>query len=328
MSAEQKPKIIHVVSHGPHCLDGVAAAVAVARYYRNAEVIPCFASNQKVDETILALGCEPAEAAHEIWITDISWTKAEVDAHLRNLAERGVKIYWIDHHRTAIERVAAGEVRVPFAGSVVRDEFAASRLTYEYLRARLEGDGQRNQLFEDFAPIVAMADDNDRWLHRVAGSRELALTVRAIGGMAAYEDLLTIDRAATYTPRMQEAAARLDKELRHSFAVAEGSRVSQAIAGRDITLVTALCDGYPSEVADAWGKQTRRTVFALFDARSLSVSLRRSPDCEIDLSHLARAFAGGGHAAAAGCELAELRRWLAEQLAQVLGAALAAGKDL
>ena len=26
-------KIVHVVSHGPHCLDGVTAAVAVARYY-------------------------------------------------------------------------------------------------------------------------------------------------------------------------------------------------------------------------------------------------------------------------------------------------------
>jgi hypothetical protein len=76
MSVEKKPKIVHVVSHGPHCLDGVAAAVAVARFHRDATVIPCFASNQKIDEIILGLRCEPGDAEHEVWITDISWTCA------------------------------------------------------------------------------------------------------------------------------------------------------------------------------------------------------------------------------------------------------------
>lgn len=327
MPEEKLPTIVHVVSHGPHCLDGVAAAVAVARFHRGDQVIPCFASNQKIDETILALRCEPPEARHEIWITDISWTTPEADAHLRGLAERGVKIYWIDHHRTAIERVAAGGVNVPFADKIVRDDFAASRLTFEYVTARQRERGERNQSLEDLAPLIAMADDNDRWLHQVPGSRELAMTVRAMGGLPAYEDLLTIDRAVTYTPRMREAAARLDAELKHSFAIAEASRVSQPIAGRGITLVAAMCDGHPSEIADKWGKQATRAVYALFDAKSLSVSLRRSPDCDVDLSHLARAFGGGGHAAAAGCELPDVRRQLATEVARQLAAALAAGKD-
>jgi nanoRNase/pAp phosphatase (c-di-AMP/oligoRNAs hydrolase) len=65
-------------------------------------------------------------------------------------------------------------------------------------------------------------------------------------------------------------------------------------------------------VADAWGKETSNAVFALYDAKSLAVSLRRSPDCSVDLSRLARALGGGGHAAAAGCELPELRRTFAE----------------
>ncbi|HUI27505.1 MAG TPA: DHHA1 domain-containing protein [Candidatus Kryptonia bacterium] len=326
--SEEKPRtIVHIVSHGPHCLDGVAAAVAVARFHRDATVIPCFASNQKIDETILGLRCQPSDAQHEIWITDISWTTPEADDHLRRLAERGVRVYWIDHHRTAIERVAAGGVNVPFADKVVRDDYAASKLTYDYVTARQRERNERNQALEDLAPLIAMADDNDRWLHKVPGSRELAMTVRAMGGMPAYEDLLTIDRSVTYTPRMRAAQARLEGELQRSFAIADASRVSEPIAGRDITLVAAMCDGHPSEIADKWGKQAARTVFALFDAKSLSVSLRRSPDCEVDLSHLARAFGGGGHAAAAGCELPELRRQLATELAKHLGAALTAGKD-
>jgi nanoRNase/pAp phosphatase (c-di-AMP/oligoRNAs hydrolase) len=90
-----------------------------------------------------------------------------------------------------------------------------------------------------------------------------------------------------------------------------------------VRLVVAICDGHPSEIADAWGKQTTRTVFALYDASSLAVSLRRSPDCEVDLSRLAASLGGGGHAAAAGCELPQLRGALAElvatQIAEKLG---------
>ena len=102
-------------------------------------------------------------------------------------------------------------------------------------------------------------------------------------------------------------------EIARSFAVADASRTERRMG--DVTLVTAVCDGHPSEIADAWGKRTRNAVFALYDAKSLAVSLRRSPDCTVDLSRLAGALGGGGHAAAAGCELPELRGLLAEALA-------------
>jgi nanoRNase/pAp phosphatase (c-di-AMP/oligoRNAs hydrolase) len=84
--------------------------------------------------------------------------------------------------------------------------------------------------------------------------------------------------------------------------------------------VAAVCDGHPSEVADAWGKRATRTVFALYDAQSLAVSLRRSPDCTVDLSRIAAALGGGGHAAAAGCELPDLRTALAALIADRVGA--------
>jgi nanoRNase/pAp phosphatase (c-di-AMP/oligoRNAs hydrolase) len=84
-----------------------------------------------------------------------------------------------------------------------------------------------------------------------------------------------------------------------------------------------MCDGHPSEIADAWGKTTPNAVFALYDAESLSVSFRRSPDCAVDLSRLAAGLGGGGHAAASGCELPGLRRGLAEALADQVARALA-----
>src|SRR5438034_633322 len=123
------------------------------------------------------------------------------------------------------------------------------------------------------------------------------------------------------SPRRAAARARVEAAIAHSLAVANASRTERALG--QATLVTAVCDGHPSEIADAWGKTARNTVFALYDAKSLAVSLRRSPDCMVDLSRLAASLGGGGHAAAAGCELPDLRRVLPEALAARIARALA-----
>jgi oligoribonuclease NrnB/cAMP/cGMP phosphodiesterase (DHH superfamily) len=307
-------KHVQVVSHGPHCLDGVVAAVAVARYYEGvAPVDARFAANTEVDGVLQAL--EPPPGGGELWITDISWRERATDAHLRRLAAAGVDIYWIDHHRSALERFRSGQVDVPFRDRVLNEEFAASRLVYDYLEHRLDAEKRRAPGLADFATVVGMADDNDRWLHRIPGSRELGWTVRTLGADA-YPELLAIDAAVTYSPAMQAARDRVEAEIAHSFAIADASRVERRVG--DVTLVAAMCDGHPSEIGDAWGKRTPGAVFAFYDAKSLSVSFRRSPDCTVDLSRLATSLGGGGHPVASGCELPELRRGLAEALAAVV----------
>jgi nanoRNase/pAp phosphatase (c-di-AMP/oligoRNAs hydrolase) len=87
-------------------------------------------------------------------------------------------------------------------------------------------------------------------------------------------------------------------------------------------LRAACCVGYSSEVAAELYKDQHHAVIALFDMRSQGVSLRRSADCEVDLSELARSMGGGGHAAAAGFALEELKRAPAERLIDKLSAAL------
>jgi oligoribonuclease NrnB/cAMP/cGMP phosphodiesterase (DHH superfamily) len=285
-------------------LDGVTAAAAVTRFFAGeADVFATFASNSEIDRVLQDLRPEkPSDT--QLWITDISWREPATDAHLRTLVGQGVRIFWVDHHRTALERVKQGRVDVPFAETVLSEEFAASRLVYEHLLKRLEGSGRTNVTFTTFRPVVAMADDNDRWLHQIPGSRELGWVVRALGPDA-YPDFVALDERVTYSSRMAQARDRVGSEISRSFAVAERSRLERTLG--DVTLVAAVCDGHPSEIADAWGKVRQRTVFALYDAKSLAVSLRRSPDCDFDLSRLAQALGGGGHAAAAGCELPDLR---------------------
>lgn len=324
--SHQSQRIVHIVSHGPYCLDGVAAAVAVARYRSGATIIPHFSGNEHINDVLRSITLASAPTGSELWITDISWTSKEADEHLRNLAAQGVKIFWFDHHRTALRRYAAGDINVPFAAHVVSEELAAARLVYEYLEKQLAETKQRNAWFADFQKAVAMADDNDRWIHAIPGSRELAWTIRTMGAdeasLSGYEALLTIDADVTYTPAMQAAYEKTAKEIQDSFTLAEKSRVDYPLPNSPYTLVAAVCDGHPSEIGDAWGKKATQTIFALYDLHGEGVSLRRSPDCQFDLSQLAQFFGGGGHAAAAGCRPTNLHRLFAQELARLLSTAI------
>ena len=323
------PDLVHIVSHGPHCLDGVTSAVAVARFHAGLELHTHFANNPEIDATIQAVPLAPAGKTQEVWITDISWRDAATDAHLRALATAGTRIRWIDHHKTAIERLKRGAIDVPLATMVVEDTYAASRLVYEHLKSRLvleqrtpSGKDEHAAAFLALEKLVALADDNDRWIHALAGSRELALTVGAMRDTSAYEELLGVDAGVTYTPRMREAEARVTAELATTHALAERTRTERRVGA--VTVVAAWCAGYPSEIGDRWGKQMRNAVFALYDTKSDGVSFRRSPDCQVDLSKVAETFGGGGHAAAAGCTIPGIGNRDAAALAELVANAVAA----
>lgn len=316
------------MSHGPHCLDGVTSAVAVARFHAGAEVRAHFANNPEINEAILAVPPAPAGRAQELWITDISWNRPDADAHLRTLAGGGTRIVWIDHHRTAIERVKRGGVDVPFGTMIVEDTWAASRLVYEHLARRLADEGGTPSgrpadadAFRALAKLVAMADDNDRWIHAVPGSRELALTVGAMRDTTAYRELLGVDADVTYTPAMREAEARVTAEVAATHATAARTRRERRVG--DVTVLAAWCVGYPSEIGDAWGKATPNAVIALYDTKSAGVSFRRSPTCPVDLSRVAETFGGGGHAAAAGCKIPGMGERDADALADLVAGAVA-----
>jgi oligoribonuclease NrnB/cAMP/cGMP phosphodiesterase (DHH superfamily) len=291
--------------------------VVVARFHGDDNVIPCFSSNSGIDETLLSVTCEPAAARHSLWITDISWTKPAVDHHLAQLQKRGVAIYWIDHHRTAIERYRSGEIGAACDERVLDESYSAARLTFDFLSRHQP----RPDLAAELRLLVDMADDNDRWLHRIPGSRELAQAVSVLRDREAFEELLHIGPEVRLTPLLQDALRRVQIELRRSLALASASRTEHSLPG-GTTLVAAVCDGYTSDIADLWNEGARQTVFAFYDLRSAGLSLRRSPDCNVDLSTVARRLGGGGHPAAAGCELPEARVRLAKVVATLVSPAI------
>ncbi len=300
-------RVIHIVSHGPHCLDGAAAAASIARFYEDAKVKAHFPSNKTVGDTIRRIHPKPGE---DLWITDISWNDEATDEHLRRLIESGVRVHWIDHHKTAIERLAAGGYQLDFATKIVTDDFSAAKLTWDHL-AELGGEDVPER-FRAFGRMAEIADDNDRWIHAIEGSRDLGLVLRALPGRAGFEAFVEMGDDLADTPAMAEARSRIAEELKRNRNLANDTRVDRKLG--DMTLTTALCDGYAGEIADEWGKSCKRTAFALFDVRSRAMSFRRSPDFDFDLSRLAELCGGGGHPAASGASIPDLSRELGQRV--------------
>ena len=310
-------RTIQIVSHGPGCLDGVVAAAAVARFHSGHRVVANFAANGDSDRIIQKLKLKAGAGRDEIWITDLSWNSVETAAHLTELARAGARVYWIDHHRTAVSRSAAPEFKVPFAGTLLSEQYSAARLAWNFLEGRAgELSTEAAESFRSFYPIVALADDHDRWVHQLPGSEDWALAVQPLGSSDSYREILSL-KEPVLGRKLKRALLAGREAMEKSRKLARATMIDRLLPN-GLKLRTACCFGYSSEVAADLYDGQFRTVVALFDLRSQGVSLRRSADCEVDLSALARSLGGGGHAAASGFMLEELRRTPAERLAEVL----------
>jgi len=315
-------RTVQIVSHGPSCLDGVMAAATVARFYAGERVIPTLAGNSDSDRVIQNLTLKAREGIDEIWITDLSWTALETGAHLKSLVDRGAHVYWVDHHRTAVSRADAPEFKVPFTGKVLSEQYCAALLTFNYLKTSAPRTltAEQRRAFDSFAGFVEIADDHDRWVHRIPESSDWALAVQTLGGMASYREIMKLERPVM-TRRLASALAQGQEAMRKSVELARATMVDRELLN-GIKVRTACCFGYSSEVASHLYEGEHRTVVALFDLRSQGISLRRSADSDVNLAALAEGFGGGGHAAASGFALAELRRLPAERLSELLAGKL------
>jgi oligoribonuclease NrnB/cAMP/cGMP phosphodiesterase (DHH superfamily) len=317
-----------VVSHGPFCLDGVTAAACVGRFYGESRVTPVFTHPSEVDQVLRDV-TRQAKEPRDLWIADITWKNKETEKLFKELIPQGWRIFWMDHHTIALEKSEEEIKSLGLTGWVASNRFSAARLLYNYLISAGDLLGKAPSSLKRFKKVVLLADDNDRWVHNLRGSRELAMTVAALGGTAAYREFLRLDPDVRYSPRMKEAFRTAHRELSDSVALAIRTRREKTTEA-GLKIVTALCKGYTSEVAEAVGKTVAnesgsdaiRAIFLLYNLDDQRISLRETPACGVDLARLAGRFGGGGHPAAAGFDLPEAQGYLQSYLAERLIRAL------
>lgn len=292
---------VHIVSHGPGCLDGLVSAVVLARTLETDHLSIEFPAPRDIDFTLRNFS--PRRPEHtELWVTDISWANPETSAHLAKLIDAGMALYWMDHHKSALDRIRKQGLGVEPTDYVLDMDRCGSKIVWDYLRARTDPGSDDAHELAELEPLVSLTDDVDRWLLQIDGSRDVALAISALSQDDAFDVLMDLDADLSWPANFRRAQERVRKEIVTSLELAVSTqRIGNASSPRGpIPIVVAECIGYSGEVADRWKADFSKAVFALFDRRAQAVSLRRCDDCPVDLSTLAAAFGGGGHAAAAG----------------------------
>jgi len=304
---QSKPPIL--LSHGPGCFDGTTCAVAVARYYGTHSLIPHFTHPSQLDSVIENL-VETTSEPHDLWITDMAWKHRATDTRLRQLIDSGWKVFWIDHHRNAIEKPKSEIQDIGLTGHVISSTYAASRLLFDFLLTQPPTSPDAATWLSSFQKIIMLADEHDRWIHngQEVESMRIALAIEQLArqgsGLDGYRNLLDIDADATLTPTLALAYDEAKTELHASLSLAMSSKQQHVMKDIDLTIIYARCNKYASQVGDTLRASIQNGVVVLFSESDGRYSLRKSNACEVNLASVATFLGGGGHPKAAGFQLA------------------------
>lgn len=301
--SSQKPLVIY---HG-NCADGFTAAWAIwKRFGDEAEYFPGVYQQPP-----------PDTKGRDVILVDFSY-KREV---LREMSVMARSILVLDHHKSAAEDLYHGadmtngwccvdrqdrpEVKGAVTweriqGNVAQDqsENVGQAVIYALFDMNRSGAGLAWDFFHPDTPrpaLVNYVEDRDLWRFALPGTREIQAAVFSYPyEFGIWEMLARSDMNA-----LRDAGAAIERK--HHKDIAELVKVCQrrmTIAGRDVPVASLPY----TLTSDAGHLMAHGEPFAAcyWDTPDKRVFSLRSTDEGEDVSAVAQAFGGGGHARAAG----------------------------
>ena len=221
----------------------------------------------------------PDVAGRIVYLVDFSYKRDVVKAML----DSALRVTLIDHHKTAIEDLAA----LPGLFMYTDLERSGATLAWDFLFPD-----------EPRPLLLGHVEDRDLWRFKLAGTREIQAFVFSHEYTFEMWDRLM---SANQAELVQMTAAGAAIERKHHKDVAELVKVCQrrmVIAGYDVP-VASLPYTMSSDAGHvmAQGEPFAACYWDTADNRTFSL---RSADSGIDVSAIAAQFGGGGHAKASG----------------------------
>lgn len=263
-----------VIYHGPDCADGFTAAWAAwLNFGAEATYYPA------------DYGQEPPEHItkdDEVWVLDFAYPRAVTEA----LIERAKYVTILDHHKTAAADLGdLGKFDMTKSGAVMAWE-------------RFHKD-------RPIPELVLYVQDRDLWQWRLSGSRQINMAIQSTPHDFAQWSALSARCDAHPRGLMSEGAAILRYQGQIVARLADRARLvileAPGLADQAVPMVNAsVCE---SEVGEELCRRYPGSPFSLTyqdgpsGDRVWSLRTRR---VDVDVSKIAAAFGGGGHAAAAG----------------------------
>ncbi len=261
------------IYHG-NCADGFAAAWVVRGAFARTGI--------EVDFFPGVYGEPPPDVTdRDVYIVDFSYKRPV----LEEMAARANTITILDHHKTAEADLAAfgaGSSKIKTVFDMTR---SGARITWDFFYGWEVGP----------PPLLLHIEDRDLWLFKLEGTREIQANVFSYP-----YDFEVWDKLMASDPQILRAeGAAIERKHHKDIAELVGvSKRRMIIGGHDVPVANL-----PYTLSsDAGHKMAKGEPFAAcyMDTPTGRVfSLRSTPD-GVDVSEIARAYGGGGHAKAAG----------------------------
>lgn len=263
------------------CWDGFCAAWLAHKAFPDAQFVP------------VQYGQEPPDVTgRDVWILDFSYKRPVLLA----MKEKAKDILVADHHKTAQADLEGLD------WCIFDMEKSGARLTWELLwdnkllpAAWLE---DRPSLCNLIAPwLVDYTEDRDLWRWSLPSSKAVNAALRTFPLEFALWDRLA-KKHADELVQEGNAIIRYQQKLIESHV---NHAYETDISGHKVLCVNCTCADLTSEVAGELAKD-RPFGVCWFEAEegNMRVFSLRSRDGGIDVSEIAKAHGGGGHARAAG----------------------------
>ena len=102
----------------------------------------------------------------------------------------------------------------------------------------------RSMNFENFKTglkrrFAEIADDHDRWIHKIPESPDWALAVQTLGGIPSYREIIKLQEPKM-SRRLREALRVAQDAMRRSMELADSTLVVREL-GNGVTIRTACC---------------------------------------------------------------------------------------
>lgn len=297
-----------LVIYHANCTDGFAAAFSAWKKLGDeAEYVPA----QYGDFVPSQLDCTADLSERDIYILDFSFPRERME-FLFNTAKR---VVWLDHHKTAFEmwcgKYEKGmqwlEGGVSSRHIVLDDNKSGALLAWEYFHPDTE-----------IPLLIRHIDDRDRWQWKLRCSAEIHA---ALGSMQpwSFEQWEELIQPEHYGSLCTEGAAILRAQKQRVEQIAGHARkcyIQHPHGGdNDWVFASGLAVNAPmhqSEVGHELANQSGTFGLAWYLAEDNTVRCSFRSNGGYDVSAIAKAFGGGGHRNAAGCEVSieTLLDWL------------------
>jgi len=304
----------HLYTHND--LDGVGCGV-VARCAFGEQVEIRYNSVQSLNPQVsrfLEVYRDKPKKGGLLFITDLSVSEENEQRIERHVREGG-KVRLLDHHKTSLHlnrhpwatvQVAYDDGRLASATSLFYDYLVQHRMLRpsEALAEFVElvrqydtwewepNDNVKAKRLNDLFFLLSLDDFEDRMVERLQRQTSFAFTEFE-------EKLLELEES-----KIERYVRRKKRELIQTF-----------VAERCVGIVHA--ESYHSELSHELGRTYPHLDYiAILNVGGKKISLRTIHD-DVDVSEIAGAFGGGGHAKAAGCPMTEeaFRLYAAEPFA-------------